>query len=699
MKGIAGKALTIFSVAAVFLACMASVSADSVPYASYTYDCDGNVVESGSVYSPMCVINGEGLNVGGFSGPADLFERDGYLYVLDSGNSRIVKTDIRGSFAKEIIPAESGEEIDLTKATGIYVDAKERIFIADSGNNAVWVLNADGAAEKKITKPDSEYFDKDIEFLPSRVIGDSVGNIYVQSTGIYDGLCIFDSEYQFTGFFGSEKVKTTSEILTSYFWKQFMTSEQKESMANYVPSEIYSMDISSEDFIYTITPGASLGTLPYKQNSDSIRCLNPKGSDTLKSDAPRNVEAALDSDNLYLNFIDVSYSESGYINLLDNKHGRIYQYDDNMRLITAFSGMGDFAGTFSNPCAIESTGEYILVLDAGKNNITVFEPTLIGTKIHNALSLYNNGNYQESLEPWLEVIEQNPNFQLAYIGIGNALFNEGNYKEAMSYYELAKDTEGYSNAYKEYRVIMMRNNIVWIVLVIVLAVVAIKLFSYLKRKKGLFAYSSASKMSSGYLMWYSARHPFIGFDAIRYNKRRCYPFCVVVFLLLVALGVAEQLFMGKSFGIVNTADTNILTVFLIRLAIVVLFVLSNWALSVLLDGKATVGEICTFSSIALVPYIICGFIRVILSHFLTAQENIFLTLLMLVGIGMGVALMLIGFSVFHEFETGKAVLILLLTLVGMLLITVLAFLLYSLTQNIVDFVRTIAGEFIFRMNR
>lgn len=699
MKGIAGKALTIFSVAAVFLACMASVSADSVPYASYTYDCDGNVVESGSVYSPMCVINGEGLNVGGFLGPADLFERDGYLYVLDSGNSRIVKTDIRGSFAKKIIPAESGEEIDLTKATGIYVDAKERIFIADSGNNAVWVLNADGAAEKKITKPDSEYFDKDIEFLPSRVIGDSVGNIYVQSTGIYDGLCIFDSEYQFTGFFGSEKVKTTSEILTSYFWKQFMTSEQKESMANYVPSEIYSMDISSEDFIYTITPGASLGTLPYKQNSDSIRCLNPKGSDTLKSDAPRNVEAALDSDNLYLNFIDVSYSESGYINLLDNKHGRIYQYDDNMRLITAFSGMGDFAGTFSNPCAIESTGEYILVLDAGKNNITVFEPTLIGTKIHNALSLYNSGNYQESLEPWLEVIEQNPNFQLAYIGIGNALFNEGNYKEAMSYYELAKDTEGYSNAYKEYRVIMMRNNIVWIVLVIVLAVVAIKLFSYLKRKKGLFAYFSASKMSSGYLMWYSARHPFIGFDAIRYNKRRCYPFCVVVFLLLVALGVAEQLFMGKSFGIVNTADTNILTVFLIRLAIVVLFVLSNWALSVLLDGKATVGEICTFSSIALVPYIICGFIRVILSHFLTAQENIFLTLLMLVGIGMGVALMLIGFSVFHEFETGKAVLILLLTLVGMLLITVLAFLLYSLTQNIVDFVRTIAGEFIFRMNR
>lgn len=699
MKGIAGKALTIFSVAAVFLACTASVSADSVPYASYTYDCDGNVVESGSVYSPMCVINGEGLNVGGFSGPADLFERDGYLYVLDSGNSRIVKTDIRGSFAKEIIPAESGKEIDLTKATGIYVDAKERIFIADSGNSAVWVLNADGAAEKKITKPDSEYFDKDIEFLPSRVVGDSVGNIYVQSTGIYDGLCIFDSEYQFTGFFGSEKVKTTSEILTSYFWKQFMTSEQKESMANYVPSEIYSMDISSEDFIYTITPGASLGTLPYKQNSDSIRCLNPKGSDTLKSDAPRNVEAALDSDNLYLNFIDVSYSESGYINLLDNKHGRIYQYDENMRLITAFSGMGDFAGTFSNPCAIESTGEYILVLDAGKNNITVFEPTLIGTKIHNALSLYNSGNYQESLEPWLEVIEQNPNFQLAYIGIGNALFNEGNYKEAMSYYELAKDTDGYSNAYKEYRVIMMRNNIVWIVLVIVLAVVAIKLFSYLKRKKGLFAYSSASKMSSGYLMWYSARHPFIGFDAIRYNKRRCYPFCVVIFLLLVALGVAEQLFMGKSFGIVNTADTNILTVFLIRLAIVVLFVLSNWALSVLLDGKATVGEICTFSSIALVPYIICGFIRVILSHFLTAQENIFLTLLMLVGIGMGVALILIGFSVFHEFETGKAVLILLLTLVGMLLITVLAFLLYSLTQNIVDFVRTIAGEIIFRMNR
>ena len=57
-----------------------------------------------------------------------------------------------------------------------------------------------------------------------------------------------------------------------------------------------------------------------------------------------------------------------------------------------------------------------------------------------------------------------------------------------------------------------------------------------------------------------------------------------------------------------------------------------------------------------------------------------------------------GFSVFHEFELGKSVFSFIVTLIGIVLIVVLAFLFYNLTQNVIDFIKTVFSEMLFRMN-
>lgn len=132
--------------------------------------------------------------------------------------------------------------------------------------------------------------------------------------------------------------------------------------------------------------------------------------------------------------------------------------------------------------------------------------------------------------------------------------------------------------------------------------------------------------------------------------------------------------------------------------LVLLFVIANWAFSVLMDGKATFSDIWIFTSVVLVPYIGCGFIRVLLSHFLVASEGVFLSLLSTVGILWSFVLLMSAFSVFHEYEIGKSLFIMVATLVGMLLIAVLGFLLYNLVQNVVDTAKTIFSEVIFRMN-
>ncbi len=301
------------------------------------------------------------------------------------------------------------------------------------------------------------------------------------------------------------------------------------------------------------------------------------------------------------------------------------------------------------------------------------------------------------MEPWLEVTEKYPNFQLAYIGIGNALFNEGEYKSAMDYYEIAKDTEGYSKAYREYRVIAMRDNAVWILAAVVVLVVGWKLIKRFFGRK-IPTMESLYSSQGGGIMLYSAFHPFNGFDRIRTRKISSWSFCAITFVFLVLLGVCEQQYMGKSFSMAESYETNILGIIAVRVALLLLFTVANWAIGALSDGKANFSQICHFTFIALIPYIICGFIRVALSHMLVENESIFMTLTLAVGVIWALWLLMTAFSSFHEYELGKGIFIFIVTIIGMALIVILGFLIYNLAQNVIDFVKTVFSEAIFRLN-
>ncbi len=689
------KSLIVVAVVVALSLLFAVSAAAAAPYASYNYDANGEIVDSVDIYKTKSVISGEALGIGDFSTPSDIFVKNGMAYLSDFGNNRIVKIDLAESSAVAIVLRDNENDIALAKDASIFVDDENTLFVTDSENQCIWICGDDGRAIDKITKPQSEFFDSSLEFLPKKIIGDSVGNIYVQCTGVFEGLAIFNKYREFTGFFGSEKVEATGDILKNYFWKQFMTAEMRESMENYVPDEIYSMDISEKNFVYTITPGSLAGDV--KQSADVIRCLNPKGSNILESFMSKKVEISFNNENRYLNFVDIAYCESGFINVLDNRQGRVYQFDKNMQLVSAFAGLGSYDGTFLQPSAIEVDGSDILVLDSQKNNITVFTLTETGKTVHTALTLYNNGDYKESMEPWREVTNKYPNFQLAYIGIGNALFNEGEYAEALEYYELAKDTEGWSRAYKEYRVIAMRQSALWIVLALVLLIVALKLIGHFAKGKLPTMQSLYGSNGAG-IMLYSVFHPFNGFDRIRTRKIKSYGFCLVIFALLVLLGVAEQQYMGKAFSMIESSEVNIIGITAVRAAVLILFTVANWAISVLLDGKATFSEICHFTSITLVPYILCSAIRVALSHILVESEGIFMTLTLVVGIIWALMLLISAFGIFHEFEVGKGILILICTVIGMGLIVILGFLIYNLGQNVVEFVKTVFSEAVFRMN-
>ncbi len=126
--------------------------------------------------------------------------------------------------------------------------------------------------------------------------------------------------------------------------------------------------------------------------------------------------------------------------------------------------------------------ENIYVSDAMKNTVTIFTETDFGGIVHEAVSLYNSGYYEEALEPWQEVLKRDGNYRMAYVGISSALYNEGDYESAMKYAKLAESSKQYNKAFEGYRSEWLDENFVWIVVVIVL-LVALWIFFYIRNKR------------------------------------------------------------------------------------------------------------------------------------------------------------------------------------------------------------------------
>lgn len=162
---------------------------------------------------------------------------------------------------------------------------------------------------------------------------------------------------------------------------------------------------------------------------------------------------------------DITAMDNGVYFLLDKVRGRLFGYDDQGRLLYAFGGVGTMDGYFRQPVAVEHMGHDLLVLDSLECSITVFTPTTYGADIYLAIEQFQKGKYEQSGETWQKVMNQNGNYDLAYIGIGRALLGEKKYKEAMDYFRLKWDQHNYSKAFKQYRKQWVEEHILVIILV------------------------------------------------------------------------------------------------------------------------------------------------------------------------------------------------------------------------------------------
>lgn len=677
--------------ASILSAAAVSASASGfVPYLGYEYNTEDESVPAPVGFEPLAMYSGEDIGTGAMSAPTDLCFYGGELYILDSGNSRIIITDTDMKLKRIIgeIPL-NGESLNYAGASGFFVCSDGTILIADTANQRIIESDNSGAGTAVLTKPDTPMLEDGLVYSVKKVIRDYNGVTYALVDGVNDGAVTYMPDGSFGGFYAINEVERTAEVILNNIWKNFMTEEQIRNSATASPSSITNFDIAEKGFIYTVTQSS--------EGESSVRLLNFKGSNLQDETEFGDLEWDRKiKDSVSTAFCDVDIDEEGYIYLLDSSRGRVFVYSESGHLISVFGKNGDQLGTFESVTALETQDGRVYVLDNLRSTITVFYANDYIKTVKTAQNLLDEGKYSESTEYWEEVLRQNSNSTLAYYGIGLALDEAGEYREAMRYFKLSYSNKNYSDAFKEVRKEFIKSNFVWLLFAALAAVVGIAALAlFLKRRLGRKNAYERSALERKYIVpLFTALHPSDGFGTLKLQKGWSVGLSFGILTSIFLALTARWFFTGFSFNTERAIDYNVFITLLQAFGIVCVCAIANWAVCTLIEGKGRLIDIFCMMCYSMLPFVISQFIYVLLSNVMTLEEQAFLTAIELCGIIWSGILVFVGFMTIHQFSFSKNVLSVLITVFGIAVIIFLAIMFFGLMQQVISFIESIWSEIV-----
>ena len=674
----------------------------------YTYDYWGNVVSSPLAYTGEKIISGSDLNVGKLNSPQDIMVRNNFIYILDTGNNRIIKINKNWKIVKEITGfnhKEKEKQDNFNHPTGIYVTEAGKIYIADKKNGRIVKLTSEAKLESIIRLEGEKVkgiIPADVSFRPHKIAVDPAGRIYVIADNMYEGILTFDSQGDFNGFIGAPEVNPNP---VDVFWRSISTQEQRSRQTLFLPIEYNNLNVDNIGMLMAVVSGDA--------GPETIKRLGPDGSDNLLRNGyhpPQGdmLAAHMGSPSV---FIDILPRDHGLYSVLDRTRNSIFTYDESGNLLYILGGEGKTLGRLKNPVAIEEINNKIIVMD--NNILTVFKPTKYGKNIHQAIAAYRKGYYDSSQKNWEKVLKDNINYGLAYSGVGRNLYRKNKYRQALKNFKLGNDREGYSKSFRHYRRNLIENNFNKIIIFFIVVLTIIILYKFLRKsslplKKNVFKLTAVTKIKNrldsnkGFLnlikglrySLYVIFHPFDGFWDLKHeNKGSIYS----AGLILILVGISYTIMWQYTGFLFNTRNLENLNIYFELASILVPFMLwcsVNWSLTTLMEGKGTLKEIFITSSYALTPLILINLPVTILSNYLTLQEGTFYHFFITLAILWSLALLFFGNLVVHDYTLSKTLLTTILTLGGMGFVLFISLLFFNLFEEVVSF----AGNLIMEVS-
>ena len=663
----------------VFIGVIASSPIETgVRYQTFTLN-DGRFVRTQTAYTPLSSVSdiyGVSLDT-----PNDIVLDDaGNIYIAStneaSGSGKIIRFNLDNETVDVI-----GQDF-LVNPTGVYV-RDGQIYVADRGTGLGYQLNPDGAIAVTYTKPDSPLFGDD-SFQPRKIIADARGNVYILNNGSR-GLAQFTNDNVFLGYFGTNQVDASLRTVLQYF---FFTDEQRANLFSLTPPEVSNMALDERGLIHTVSLGVeNLGVKRLNINGDNL--LGPV----------ENRDNLLD---IYVGPIGNIYTISG--------DGFIYEYDREGNLLFAFGGQDEsnqIQGLFNVPSSIAVDDSYtIYALDQAEGELNIYLPTAFSDLVHEALSLYQAGQYAASEGPWLEVLKQNDLFDLAHIGLGNAYFSLGRYEEALEEFDIARYQSGYSDAFWEVRNAFLLENVgtyvalFFILLIIYVVNLRLKFMRYvttpIQQGIGWVRKKSRTLDELLYVFRY-LKNPADATYEIKRKERVSVLSATLLLLIYFGFYVFYIYQLGFLFNPRDISEINLLEEILRIFLPLILFVLSNYLIGSIREGEGRLKDVYITTIFSVTPYFIVLPVLAIISQGLTFNEAFLIQFVQFVALFVTVIYFFFMVKETHYYSMKETLVSLLISFFTMLILLLGAFIIYILMAELVTLITDIALEVFYRV--
>ncbi len=657
-----------------------TVSADT-PYVTYTIDGYGRISQTQTAYLAYETITKFGDEV--LSAPSDLqVTDDGNIYIADSGNARIVIGTLDGELVGTI------GEGTLVNPQGLYVTKEKHVYVADRDAGSIFVFDENGALIQTYGKPDSPLYGDNLSFLPIKIVVNDAGIMFVICESNTNGIVeISPTEGgTFLGYFGTNYA---SQSLTTIIYRAILTDAQRAKMVSNIPSTPTNLGIDQKGLVYTVTRG---------DQNETLKLLNIAGTNMID----------IDEDTYADTPVDVVAGNHDNVFVADQQ-GYIYEYNSDGEMLFVFGGPDDGTqrvglSSMVSGIAID-TSDRIYVLDSDKCQVQVYSPTEFTDLLHEALYLYSKGRYTESKEPLSQILEMNSMFDYANKAMGRAYFQEENYEMALKYARLAKDYEGYSDAYWEIRNVWLKQNIMTVIFVLVALWVLKKVVDILDKKKGILdkprAWWDRVKqlpiVSDICYAGYYIKNPVDGAYGISKEGKANWITSTLLLVVFMVEFIIDKYTCGFLTKMIMEGRYEIFKDIGTILVIMIALTACTYLVCTINDGEGTVKKIYTFFCYSLVPYIILTPVAYLMSHVVTENEMFLITMINLVVYGWVLVIAVLGLKEVNNFTMGETFKIIFLTAFTALILALLIFIIYVLWAQVFEFVTAIVGEVVYSL--
>jgi len=663
MMGIKKLAKSIWIIP-LLLPILPETAAANSAFNTYTASVDGSIIQTQQAYEVMAI-----LSMPEIGRPEDMFiDGNNNLYIADSANGYILVLDGDRNMARVV-----GSDY-LSRPTGVAVNEHGDVFVADTEH--VFQFTADGRLVNRFGRPDDDIFGSTAPFLPRKLALDFRGNIYIVGEAANNGLIVLTQDGEFFGYFGANLASLTFfQTLQNLF-----TPKENRRFLN-LPTPPTNLAIDDRGNVHTVTSGFG---------DESIQKLNIAGNNIL------NPSGWLD-----IFPVDIAIGKNGNLTVISSLGG-VAEYTPTGDLLFYFGELDNSAqrpGIFRQPTSIAvDTDGNLYVSDADSSLIHIFVPTEFAYWVHLAMSDFEAGRYLQSTSYWGEVLRFHSAFSFADLAIGQALFLNGNFDEALDRIYLARHKEWYSQVFWEIRNAWLLRHSAVIIVAFVFAFFVVKGMRVAGRKTGY------DKIVAGFyrqkidnkvfrelsLLFKILRHPLDTFYDIKHHGKSSVLTATLIYLMCFVVFSLSYTFTGFLFR--WNFYQNLPELLAIFLVIITLFVVVSYLVSSVNDGEGSFVNMYISCAYAMSPFLLASVPIIFLSMILTQNESFVYSLVISVSIVWTVLLQFIMVKEIQDYSIRDTVKNIVLTVFGGVVVVFVVFVLYLLLQQVYEFAKDIIWE-------